>query len=249
MKVSIHTGGRIFVATMILTAYASLYTGCGNAKREQIARERDEWALSLEDTLKNLQDSRTRDSIALVETRETVSRMIQNFTFVNNPREVEGYYLYTKFKESYPLKSTGLCARVLSNEGLELVAASKSRFCAIRATSGSATAETEVVPPDQALNYTAAGLTTVAFTGAKADSLAMLIASAEGAPVKIEYLNPAVTATYTLSPQQREEITATWNLYHNRCRTHLLEKSIANTARKIEATRITIDRMNAKADK
>lgn len=249
MKVSRHTGGRIFAATMILTACASLYTGCGNAKREQIAKQREDWALSLQDTLKNLQTSRTNDSIALEEAREKVSREIEQFTFVENPREVEGYYIYTPFRSSYPLKSTGLCARVLKNEGLELVAAGKSRFSAIRATAGDATAETEVVPADQALNYTVAGLTTVAFTGAKADSLAMLIASAEGTPVKIEYLNPSVTATYTLSPQQCEEIAATWSLYHNRCRTHLLEKSIANTARKIEATRITVARMADEDDK
>lgn len=230
---------KIILLSIVLSLTAS---SCRKYDGKEAAQQREDWKSSLSDSISNLSKAYSEDSVRLITLREDVARQIESFTTVDNPREVEAYYIYTPFKGKYPLTGAGVAARLLKNEALELVAASKARFSAIRVTAGGESAETEVVPPDQALNYTANGLTTVAFTGAKADSVAMLVANHAGEQVKVEYLNPGVVATLNLPADAREMIGATWKLYDEMCQSHLAEKSMGINSRKIEILRMTIAR-------
>ncbi|MDE5551614.1 MAG: hypothetical protein K2I91_00285, partial [Muribaculaceae bacterium] len=102
-----------------------------------------------------------------------------------------------------------------------------------------------VVPPDQALNYTANGLTTVSFSGATADSISIVI-SGDGGEKIVQYLNPGVTNTYKLSPDVRQLFDSTRSLYDTQRKLHRLERSISVNARKIEILKLTLQNENPK---
>lgn len=226
---------------LLLTGTFGICTALSSCRRyngKEAEQKRQEWKASLQDSIKQINRRCNEDSMRLTELYQKVEGIITDFTTVENPREVEPYYIYTPWKGKYPLTSTGLCARLMKNEKLELIAASKSRFSAIRVTVGQYSCETDVVPPDQALNYTANGLTTVSFTGEKADSVARLIAdnyaADEGIPVKVEYLDPRVTGTLTLSPSAAQMIRRTYQLFDTQETVHRLEKDMTVGRHKIE---------------
>lgn len=233
-------------ATAATAALLVVAAGCRKYDGSEARGEREAWAASLQDSIRNVSDKYKADSLALIKARENVAEEIGKFTTVENPREVEPYYILTSWKGRYPLQTTGLAARIMRNEGLELVAASRSRFSAIRVCASGRCVESEIVPPDQALNYTAGGLTTVAFTGEKADSIAMLVAGAADGAVKVEYLNPGVTATYAMPADVRAMIADTWTLCNAQRETHRLEKALSIGSRKIEILRLTLQKENEK---
>ena len=144
------------------------------------------------------------------------------------------------------LNSTGVAARVLKSEGLELVAAlSGARFNTLRAMSGNESAETDRVPADQALNYTAGGLTTVAFSGAKADSVAMLISRNAASSVTLQYLNDGkIAKSISLTDLQKQWISQTWQLCSMQKEIHSLENSMLLSGRKLQILNLTLQRQS-----
>ena len=152
----------LMTASLIGTA-----AGCKKYTGEKAAAQRQEWLGSLRDSIATISAQRSADSVRLDELRTRITDEIGRFTQVANDREVEPYYILSAVKSQYPLSSTGIAARMMNNEQIELIAAlSGARFNAIRVSSGSETATSLTVPADQALNYTSGGLTTVAFKGA-----------------------------------------------------------------------------------
>lgn len=220
--------------------------GCRKYDSEKATQNRADWQTSLLDSINDLTRSRSSDSLRLTELRENLATALDEFATVDNPREVEGYYILKTWERKYPLTSTGLIARLLKSEGLELIAASGKRFSAIRVVSGNESVESEIVPPDQALNYTANGLTTVAFTGAKADSIAQFVASHVSGEVKLEFLNPGVATSQIIPQPTKNMIMATWQLYEDILSTHRIEKSITINSRKIEILQLTLAREGEK---
>ncbi len=111
-------------------------SGCRKYSGEEAAQKRADWTASLHDSIAQVAAQRHTDSLRIEQLRAEMAENISRFTMVNNPREVEPYYILSAFKSQYPLKSTGIAARMMKNEQAEIIAAlSGGRFNAIRVTS------------------------------------------------------------------------------------------------------------------
>ena len=128
--------------SLLLMALSLSSCGYDGAKAKA---DRDDWHTQMADSIKSLQKKASADSALLWGA--------EDFNIVDNPREVEPYYILSSWKGKYPLSGPGLAARVMKNEGLELIAASRSKFSAIRVSAGDDSATSETVEPDQPLNY------------------------------------------------------------------------------------------------
>lgn len=215
----------------------TLGAGCRKVASPPSTAARDEWLASLQDSIDCIRARRQSDSLEINSLRAIIDAEIANFSEVANPREVEPYYMLSSFRGSYPLSSTGIAARMTQGQKLELIAAlSGKRFNAIRVSSDSAgSVGSEIVPADQALNYTAGELTTVAFSGACADSIGAFVATHRDAPVILQYLrNGSIVASIKLSDSQKRWIGETSDLTVARQCLDSLEKSQILNARKIE---------------
>ena len=158
-------GLSVKIAAVSLIALAA---GCVSRNNEKGEQARAEYAQSLGDSIAGIErqiDSCNNNIGAL---RDHVGELLRDFTTVANPREAGSYIIMTPFKGRYPLKSTGLLARINDNGQFELIAAlSGKAFDQITVNGPSVTASSAVVPHDQALNYRTASLTTVSFIGAE----------------------------------------------------------------------------------
>lgn len=187
-----------------------------NEAKERVQAEREKWEASLPDSLKAVE--RQTDSIKaeLQSLTNSFDAMVHSFDYVDNPREVEGYYIAGAWKGNYPLKSTGLIARLTKSEKLELIAALSggAHFDRLRVEANGHTAETSIVPHDQALNYRMTGLNTVCFSDSAANSCAKLIAENNGSDIKIVYLEgDRQTGTLSYPKASQSVMLSTWNLY------------------------------------
>lgn len=206
----------ILIAIVVCFVLASGACRRSNAAKERIQAEREKWEASLPDSLKLVeqQTDSIRKEIEVLNHR--FDAMIHTFNYVENPREVEGYYIAGAWTPDYPLKSTGLIARITKSEKLELIAALSggAHFNRIRVIAGSETAETSIVPHDQALNYRMENLNTVCFSDSASSSCARLIADNAGIDIKIVYLdNDKQTGALSYPKQSQQIMAQTWNLY------------------------------------
>lgn len=206
-----------------------------NEAKERVQAEREKWEASLPDSLKAVE--RQTDSIKaeLQALNNSFEAMVHTFEYVDNPREVEGYYIAGAWKGNYPLKSTGLVARLTKNEKLELIAAlaGGAHFDRLRVEANGQTAETSVVPHDQALNYRMTGLNTVCFSDSAATSCAKLIAENNGSDIKIVYLEgDRQTGVLSYPKQAQSVMMSTWNLYEVTSRISRDERMIPMLAKK-----------------
>lgn len=226
-------------ASVSIMMTSCMMTSCKKYDGSKAAEDRQSWIKSLNDSISALTEQNNGNAEKINRLRSEVSSQLNDFATIDNPREVEPYYIYSPFKSKYPLTSTGIAVRILKNESLEVVAAASRPFSAITVRGGDSSYTTPVVPADQALNYTANGLTTVSFTGAVADSITDIIASA-GTDSRIEYLNPGVMTSYRVTPEIERLFRATNTLYDNQRRLHQLEQEVSINARKIELLKITM---------
>lgn len=206
-----------------------------NEAKERIQAEREKWEASLPDSLKAVE--RQTDSIKaeLQALNNSFEAMVHTFDYVDKPREVEGYYIAGGWKMNYPLKSTGLVARITKSEKLELIAAlaGNAHFNRIRVMTNGQTAETSTVAHDQALNYRMAGLNTVCFSDSAATACAKLIAENNGSDIKIIYLEgDKQTGTLSYPKQAQSLMMSTWNLYEVTSRISRDERMIPMLAKK-----------------
>ncbi|MDE7408729.1 MAG: hypothetical protein K2N09_01770, partial [Muribaculaceae bacterium] len=225
---------------LALTAGVILALGAAGCQRkneakERVQAEREKWEASLPDSLKAVE--RQTDSIKaeLQALNNSFDAMVHSFEYVDNPREVEGYYIAGAWKATYPLKSTGLVARITKSEKLELIAAlaGGAHFDRLRIETNGLTAETSVVPHDQALNYRMTDLNTVCFSDSAATSCARLIAENSGNDVKIIYLEGGrQTGSYSYPKQAQSVMMSTWNLYEVSSRIARDERMIPMLAKK-----------------
>ncbi len=227
----------------LLSAALLLGTGCvKRVEKSEKAEEAERWKASLTDSIAALQKQISANELRLDELHDRVGIMLGDFDHVSNPREVNGYLILKGWSGSYPLTSTGLVARITDDEEFELVAALKGgTFTQIAVTVDGHTAQSAVVPHDQALNYRHAGLNTVAFQGAEADSVAACIASDELAPATLSFLDGRTTGTWAIPERNRKMISDTWRLYSCRREAQRLEASLPTLNSKIAAIRRMID--------
>lgn len=233
---------KIIPASLLLLLIAGAYTSCKKYDGEKAAQQRAAWVESLNDSITQIAARRTADSLRIEELRASIAEGIQQFTQVANPREVEPYYILSGFRSQYPLSGTGIAARMTSGEQAELIAALRGRqFDAIRVSADGQSLTSATVPPDQALNYTSGGLTTVAFTGGAADSICALIRDHSADPITLEYLrNNTVASSITLTPTQKEWVGRTWAVCGAHKEARQLEARQLTDSRKIELLRLTI---------
>ncbi len=223
-----------FAAGVIILA-ASMGCHRRNEAKERVMAEREKWEASLPDSLKAVE--RQTDSIKaeLQALSNSFDAMVHTFDYVENPREVEGYYIAGAWKAGYPLKSTGLVARITKSEKLELIAAlaGNAHFDRLRVEANGHTAETSSVPHDQALNYRMSGLNIVCFSDSASNSCARLIAENNGSDIKIIYLEGGrKTGDLSYSIQSQSVMTSTWNLYEVISRIARDERMIPMLAKK-----------------
>lgn len=226
-----------YLLTLGIFSFLLLSAGCRDkSRKEAIAAERENWENAIKDSLSVFEKRLEETEKALPVKREEVSRLLGEFTFIDNPREVEGFYIYTPLAKEYPLTGSGIAARLSKGEGAEVIAAlSGANFEAIRlsAPDGESVAS-ESVPYDQALNYRAGGLNTVAFTGHQADSLLLFAADHSGEPLTLTYLNPAVVKSVKISPSQQTALETTGRLVRERKAMLQMEGEIPMLSRKIQ---------------
>lgn len=226
--------------TIIIAGISALLIATGacsrkNEAKERIQAEREKWEASLPDSLKAVE--RQTDSIKaeLQVLNNRFDAMIHSFNYVDNPREVEGYYISGGWAANYPLKSTGLVARLTKSEKLELIAALSggAHFDRLRIVAGEQTAETSIVPHDQAFNYRMTGLNIVCFSDSAANSCAKLIAENAGSSINVVYLEgDRQTGKMAYSPANQSLMQSTWELYENRTATSRDERMIPLLAKK-----------------
>ena len=225
----------IFPLLMLLIAGC----GAGKEKRERIARERESWESSLSDSITAARAMQDSVKGRLDELQTSTNELLSRFRCVDNPREVEKYYLPDVKGATYPLTRTGLTARLTASETLELIAVNTSRpFDQIEVRRGGESAASAVVPHDQALNYRNGTMTTVAFSGTAADSVAALVASMPEREVTLLFIQGfiqggATVATVPLSAIDRECVSLAWRLADARREVRLSEKRLTQLARRI----------------
>lgn len=219
-------------------AIASILLPSCRVKTPQAVEERENWLLSLNDSIAKYEKERGEVELRLQEAREKVGQMIGDFDYVKNPRQVEGYYIFNGWKDRYPMLKTALVARVTEDERFELIATlTGAHFNEIGVTAAGETVSTNVVPHDQALNYRAGNLNTVCFADSAANSVGEFIAAHSTGDITVAYLNGNRTGSLTLPSDEKQMISRTWELYAAQRNLHSLEKELPRLSGKIAACR------------
>lgn len=220
-----------------LALAAVILPGC-KVKTPEAVKERDAWIASLDDSIAIYEKQREEVEAGLSAARERVGTMVSHFDYVNNPRQVEGFYIFSGWKNRYPMKQTALVARVTEDIRFELIATlTGAHFNEIGVSCDGITVASEVVPHDQAFNYRAGNLNTVSFTGAKADSIGAFIAQHCNGAITVSYLDGKRTGSLTLPSDEKQMIARTWELYAAQRDMHTLEKELPRLSGKIAACR------------
>ena len=193
----------------ILLALAAVAAGCtGRQERSRNADKYDEWKASLADSVASLQQTVKLTEDSLSTAYSTVDSMLSLFTFVDNPREVEGY----------------------------TAALSGGSFTSIAVSAGGKTVESATVGHDQGLNYRSGGLNTVLFTGAKADSIGRLVAASAPDAITVSYIG-STRRTIKMQPADARIVALTWKLAEARAEVSRLERTLPLLSRKIDLLR------------
>lgn len=241
-------GTILLFSAFLLTLMTGGISGCKKYDGEKARAERNQWVESLKDSISAVEKERLKDSLQIESLRTKLDSTMKYFSQVNNPREVEPYYILSSWRSNYPLTSTGIAARITNNLDFELIAALQgNRFDAIRLISGGDSQNSTVIPADQGLNYTAGGLTVCAFSGGQNDSLGRFVDNHVASQITLEYLKGGARRhTMTLSEDRKKWIADTWRLTHERKQLDSLEVAQTISARKLEILNITLNNENKK---
>lgn len=220
----------------IVSLLLVLTTSCG-LKKPAAVDEREAWLDSLNDSIALYKAQTEKIKENILPAQNKVGQLLGEFDYIQNPREVEGYYMLKGWRGRYPLSSTGLTARVTKDERFEIIATlTGGHFNQIAVVADGETLKSEVVPHDQALNYRAGNLNKVCFYGARTDSLGMAIAKAEG-NVTVLFLEGKENGKCNLANDQKEMVAKTWSLYNSQRELVGLEKELPRLAGKTAVCR------------
>lgn len=216
---------------------------CGGNKQDR-EKARNDYKQALSDSITAASNSIEECNSRIAALNDRVSGLLKDFSIVSNPREVEGYFILNGWQKRYPMQTTGIVARVSENEQLELIATLKgATFDAIEAVGPESSAASDIVPHDQALNYRREGLTSVMFSGAKADSIGMLIANNELNNIKIVYLEGGgkTKGNWQMPQEFKNMVARTWALASARKELRSLERRVIMLREKINLLRTHLD--------
>lgn len=224
---------------LAVTLSLAAFPACkrNNEAKERVQAQWVHMEEEFEDSLESIEKRTESVKNEISVLNEEADRLLPKFKYVENPREVEGYYIYKSWASTYPLKTTGLVMRLTKGEKAELIAALSggAHFNRIRVTAGGKTAESGTVPHDQALNYRMEGLNTVCFSDSASDSCAKLIADYSGDDVTIQYLDgDRKTGELKYPAKSKEALTDSWRLYDSRRRAAHDERLLTKLAKEHE---------------
>ncbi|MDE7413064.1 MAG: hypothetical protein K2N05_04635 [Muribaculaceae bacterium] len=224
--------------TILLSVAVLILSGCVK-KNESTTDAQKSYIEALDDSIKNITSQIDSCNDMASSLQDKIGSLLPEFRAVSKAREVEGYMIFQGWENRYPLQSTGMVARLSESRQLELVAVLQGgNFDRIRVNVPSATAESETVAYDQALNYRQGGLNTVLFTGADADSIAKLIADNELNPITVTFLNGGKpTGTWRMAHDNAKMITMTYLLYSANKDQKRLEKESLKLGEKLKLLR------------
>lgn len=209
-------------------------TGCVKIKTPEAKLEREKWIDGFSDSIEFYKKRLEDIDLRLKEVNTGIQKRLENFEYINNPREVTGYYLLKGWGKKIPFKSTGIYARVSQNEKLELIATlSDATFNQIAV----GPVYSEMVPNDQAFNYRHSGYNTVYFSGGKADTIAQYIASHRQDKITLEFIENSKKKNFILPDDEKNMISDTWNLFEQQQEAHQLQKEFWICSRKIDTFR------------
>ena len=80
----------IIHTSLMTTAAMIALSGCGNSKQTEAEQQRQEWLDSLNDSVALYQKQIETTTAQLSDVQNEVGRMVGDFDYVSNPREVEG---------------------------------------------------------------------------------------------------------------------------------------------------------------
>lgn len=227
-----------------LAASAAITAGCTRRQeRSRNADRYDQWLASLNDSVKALQETQRLTEDSLTDLYTEVDAMLQRFSYVDNPREVEGYTILSSHRGSYPLSRTGIAARIAKSEDFELIAVlSGGSFSRITLSDASGSISSSTVPHDQGLNYHIGSLNTVLFTGPEADSIGMFVAKDPSRPITVAF----GSNRHRLPESDARMIAETWKLSDTRRRIKRMELELPVISKKIDAYRRKMEGRNKK---
>lgn len=229
--------------SILMLLFVSLLI-CGCAKKKSDGEKAQQnYKLALEDSIKSQQRMVDSCNMVIDDLKGVIDSKIGDFAVVENPREVEGYYILKNWIGKYPLKVTGLVARISKSEQLELIAAAKGlTFDQILIESGDQSVESAVVPHDQALNYRLDGLTTVMFSGEKGYEIGEFVANNELNDVKMVFLEGGkVKGNWTLPADTKKMVSLTWLLSNSMKELNRNEMKVRMLHQKIDILRHHIE--------
>ena len=230
-------GGMMAIALLGLGAMQ----GCKGGNNREKAQQ--DYLRSLDDSIAvaSQEIDSCHSSIEALRHQEDV--WMRDFQTISNPREAGAYMVYADAKGLYPPKGTTLVARLADNGQFELIGnLANGRFDQITVTGPESTATSDVVAPDQALNYTVDGTTTVLFTGPKVDEIGQLIADNELNEIKVTFLNGKAVGSTVLGTAQKRMITASYELYAAQKETNRLERRMQMLTQKVNILRLHKER-------
>lgn len=227
-----------------------LLAGCAGRNHEG-EKSKAEYDKSLSDSISAIKSEIDSCNEQISFLRDRVGEWLHDFTTVTNPREAAPYIIMTSAKNQYPLKSTGIIARLNDSYQFELIAAlSGKHFDCINVVSGSNSISSEVVPNDQALNYRTESLTTVSFTGGKADSIGQLISDNELNPLTLNFLNGGKPVqSVKINNNEAKIISYTYILYKDNKEMKRLEHRVPMLHEKINLIRLHQDKISVDSSK
>lgn len=217
---------------MALMAVTGSCSGRNSGRKDAVA----DYNATLQDSITSVKSQ--IDSCKSAMEAEDLKRLdySRDFTTVSNEREAAPYMIYNDFVGKYPPKSTCIIARMAENGQFELVAAlSGTRFDQISVTAADETVATDVVAPDQGMNYMADGLNTVMFDGPDADRVGRLIADNELNGITVAYLNNGrPVKAWSVPTDYANMIMMTFRYYDTLRKINSLQMHVPMLERKIQ---------------
>lgn len=229
-----------YIKFFVLMACASTltFTSCVNSNKKELEEQHQQWIESLNDSISLYQSKLDSIQNELTTVNNKIGTLLYDFAHISNPREVAGYYILDGWQNKYPLKQTGIVARINEDEKIEVIAAlQKGSFTHVSLEADGKEYTSRPVPHDQAFNYKTDGLNTVCFTGGSADSLAMFIANHDADKIKMTFIENTATGNFTIPENEKNMITQTWTLYSTKREAVNLEKLISLFNGRIAACR------------
>lgn len=221
---------------LIVPVIALLLCGCDlkNDKKDngptRAALDHKAWRASLTDSVDSLHNLYDIDALRIDTLHMAIEKTATKFVEVSDPMLVEKYKVLNGWQGYDTTSGTGVLARLLEDDTIELVVTSTAgKFSSITLSSEGESVSAGPVERGGALNATVGNVNRVAFNNA--ESVAEFVWNHQGRPVTMRFSNGASIA---LSENQKNMIGQTWYLLNLQKELNELERHQVVIYNKIE---------------